>query len=119
MNAHVQSSSPFRPASRLSAIGVSEILRITGLATERKRQGHDIIILGAGEPDFETPDAIKDAAERAMRAGATRYTALDGTPELKAAIRAKFKRDNGLDFLLRTPSKSRWQPARSRCFSTP
>jgi aspartate aminotransferase len=98
MNAPVQTTSLFRPASRLSAIGVSEILKITGLATELKRQGRDIIILGAGEPDFETPDAIKDAAARAMRAGATRYTALDGTPELKTAIRAKFKRDNGLDF---------------------
>jgi aspartate aminotransferase len=94
MNAPVQTSSLFRPASRLSAIGVSEIPEITGHATELKRQG----VLGAGEPDFETPDAIKDAAARAMRAGATRYTALDGTPELKAAIRAKFKRANGLDF---------------------
>ena len=98
MIAPVQTSSLFRPASRLSAIGVSEILKITGLATELKRQGQDIIILGAGEPDFETPDAVKEASARAMHAGATRYTALDGTPELKAAIRAKFKRDNGLDF---------------------
>ncbi|CAN7229110.1 pyridoxal phosphate-dependent aminotransferase [Bradyrhizobium sp. LjRoot220] len=98
MNAPVQTSSLFRPAKRLSAIGVSEILKITGLAAEMKRQGQDIIILGAGEPDFDTPDPIKDAAERAMRAGATKYTALDGSPELKTAIRAKFKRDNGLDF---------------------
>jgi len=98
MNAPVQTSSLFRPAKRLSAIGVSEILKITGLAADMKRQGQDIIILGAGEPDFDTPDSIKDAAERAMRAGATKYTALDGSPELKAAICAKFKRDNGLDF---------------------
>jgi aspartate aminotransferase len=57
MNAPVQTSLLFRPTSRLSAIGVSEILEITGHATELKRQGRDIIVLGAGEPDFETPDA--------------------------------------------------------------
>ncbi|WP_246775063.1 pyridoxal phosphate-dependent aminotransferase [Bradyrhizobium diazoefficiens] len=99
MNASVQPhSSLFRPASRLSAIGVSEILKITGLAAELKRQGRDVILLGTGEPDFDTPEHVKDAAERAMAAGVTKYTALDGTPELKAAIRAKFKRDNGLEF---------------------
>lgn len=99
MNAPVAlSSSLFRPSSRLSAIGVSEILKITGLATELKREGRDVIILGTGEPDFDTPDHVKEAAARAMQAGATKYTALDGTPELKMAIRAKFKRDNGIDF---------------------
>ena len=90
VNAPLQTSSHFRPASRLSSIGVSEILRITGLATDLKRQGKDVIILGTGEPDFDTPAHIKDAAARAMHAGATKYTALDGTPELKSAIRAKF-----------------------------
>ncbi|MGL3210575.1 pyridoxal phosphate-dependent aminotransferase [Bradyrhizobium sp. BR 1433] len=99
MNASVQEQPfPFQPASRLSAIGVSEILKITGLAIELKRQGRDVIVLGAGEPDFGTPDHVKEAAKRAMEAGDTKYTALDGTPELKAAIRAKFKRENGLDF---------------------
>ncbi|AWL96865.1 pyridoxal phosphate-dependent aminotransferase [Bradyrhizobium ottawaense] len=98
MNAPFPGSTSFSPSHRLSAIGVSEILKISGLAAEMKRQGRDVIILGAGEPDFDTPDTIKDAAERAMRAGATKYTALDGAPELKAAIRAKFKRDNGLEF---------------------
>lgn len=88
----------FRPAARLGAIGVSEILKITGAATAMKAAGQDIIILGAGEPDFDTPEPIKEAAIRAMRAGATKYTALDGTPALKSAIRAKFARDNGLDF---------------------
>ncbi|MDU1665158.1 MAG: pyridoxal phosphate-dependent aminotransferase [Bradyrhizobium sp.] len=82
----------------MSAIGVSEILKVTGLAAQMKREGQNVIILGAGEPDFDTPEPIKDAAARAMRDGATKYTALDGSPELKAAIRAKFKRDNGLDF---------------------
>ena len=98
MGAPVQIPSLFRPAGRLSAIGVSEILKIARLATELKRQGKDVIVLGAGEPDFDTPDHIKDAAERAIQMGATKYTALDGAPELKAAIRAKFKRDNGLEF---------------------
>src|SRR6266702_5612645 len=98
MNAPTGTSSLFRPANRLSAIGVSEILKISGLAAEMKRRGQDVIVLGAGEPDFDTPEPIKDAAERAMRAGATKYTALDGTPELKSAIRAKFARDNGIEF---------------------
>ena len=117
MNASVQvQSSLFRPASRISATGVSEILKITGLATELKRQGRDVIILGTGEPDFDTPDHVKEAATRAMQAGATKYTALDGTPELKAAIRAKFKRDNGLDF---AQDEITSQPAPSRFSSTP
>lgn len=98
VNAPLQTSSLFRPASRLSSIGVSEILKITGLATDLKRRGKDVIILGTGEPDFDTPAHIKDAGARAIHAGATKYTALDGTPELKFAIRAKFRRDNGLEF---------------------
>ncbi|MGI6247405.1 MAG: pyridoxal phosphate-dependent aminotransferase [Pseudochelatococcus sp.] len=98
MHAPAVVTEAFRPASRLAAIGVSEILRITGLANELKRLGRDVIVLGAGEPDFDTPQHVKDAAARAMAAGATKYTALDGTPELKAAIAAKFRRDNGLAF---------------------
>lgn len=99
MNAPLQArSSQFLPASRIAPIGVSEILKITGLATDLKREGGDIIVLGAGEPDFDTPEHVKDAAKHAIDAGATKYTALDGTPELKTAIRAKFKRDNGLEF---------------------
>lgn len=99
MNAPDQGrSSQFRPASRLAPIGVSEILKITGLATDLKRQGRDVIVLGTGEPDFDAPEHVKDAAKRAMDVGATKYTPLDGTPELKAAIRAKFRRDNGLEF---------------------
>ncbi len=94
----MQEHTYFRPAGRIAAIGVSEILKITGQAMAMKRRGEDVIILGAGEPDFDTPDHIKEAAARAMAAGATKYTLLDGTPELKAAIRDKFKRDNGLDF---------------------
>ncbi len=88
----------FVPSARLGAIGVSEILRIGAQAAARRKAGHDTIILGAGEPDFDTPDTIKQAAARAIAAGATKYTALDGTPELKAAIAAKFRVENGLDF---------------------
>ncbi|MAT50390.1 MAG: aspartate aminotransferase [Porticoccaceae bacterium] len=60
--------------------------------------GRDVIGLGAGEPDFDTPDHIKEAAIAAIRAGATRYTAVDGTPELKQAVIDKFQRENGLDY---------------------
>jgi aspartate aminotransferase len=91
---------PFRRAQRIAAIQVSEILRIGALATERRQQGRPVIILGAGEPDFDTPEHIREAAIRAIRSGQTRYTALDGTAELKAAIQGKFRRENGLDFAL-------------------
>ena len=88
----------FRKASRIVGIGVSTILQIGAKAAQMKRDGRPVIILGAGEPDFDTPDNIKEAAITAIRAGDTKYTALDGTPALKQAIQAKFKRDNGLDF---------------------
>ncbi|UWQ81400.1 pyridoxal phosphate-dependent aminotransferase (plasmid) [Leisingera sp. S132] len=90
----------FRRASRLDPIEVSEILTIGAKAAEMKRQGAPVIILGAGEPDFDTPDHIKEAAAAAMRAGETKYTALGGTLALRQAIQAKFKRDNGLDYAL-------------------
>lgn len=98
--AHPTSPSPseFRPSVRVGALGVSEILQIGARAAEMKRQGGNIIILGAGEPDFDTPEPIKAAAAQAMRRGDTKYTALDGTPALKAAIAAKFQRDNGLTY---------------------
>ncbi|ODR90963.1 pyridoxal phosphate-dependent aminotransferase [Sinorhizobium alkalisoli] len=88
----------FRPASRISSIGVSEILKIGVRAGAMKREGKPVIILGAGEPDFDTPDHIKQAAWEAIQRGETKYTALDGTPELKAAIREKFERENGLAY---------------------
>ena len=94
----IASGAAFRPASRISAIGVSEILQIGMRAAALKRSGRDVIILGAGEPDFDTPDFIKEGAISAIRAGQTKYTNLDGTPELKAAIIAKFRQDNGLDY---------------------
>ncbi|MEX0303270.1 MAG: pyridoxal phosphate-dependent aminotransferase [Leisingera sp.] len=90
----------FRRASRLDPLEVSEILTIGAKAAEMKRQGAPVIILGAGEPDFDTPDHIKDAAAAAMRAGETKYTALGGTLALRQAVQAKFRRDNGLDYAL-------------------
>ncbi|MFB9949221.1 pyridoxal phosphate-dependent aminotransferase [Rhizobium puerariae] len=85
-------------ASRISSIGVSEILVIGETARRMRRAGKPVIVLGAGEPDFDTPDNVKEAAVRAIRDGRTKYTALDGTPEMKAAIIGKFRRENALDF---------------------
>ncbi len=98
MNAPFHPNETFRPAARLGDIGVSEILRITAKAGALKRSGRPMIVLGAGEPDFDTPDNVKEAANRAIAEGATKYTALDGTPELKDAVRRKFWRENSLDF---------------------
>jgi aspartate aminotransferase len=88
----------FRPARRLAHIGVSEILKIGARAAQLKREGRPVIVLGAGEPDFDTPDNIKDAAIAAIKAGATKYTTLDGTAELKDAIVGKLRRENQLDY---------------------
>src|SRR6476660_9839464 len=85
-------------AQRLKAIKPSPTLAITAKAAKLKSEGKDIIGLGAGEPDFDTPQFIKDAAIAAMQKGLTKYTAAGGTPSLKKAIIAKFKRDNGLDY---------------------
>ena len=85
-------------ASSLSRIKPSATMAVTDLARRLKAQGRDIIGLGAGEPDFDTPDHVKAAAIEAIRAGATKYTAVDGTAELKAAIAAKFRDENGLDY---------------------
>ncbi|MFE3839138.1 pyridoxal phosphate-dependent aminotransferase [Pseudogemmobacter sonorensis] len=88
----------FTLAARIAGLGVSEILQIGARAAAMKRVGRPVIILGAGEPDFDTPEHVSAAATAAMAAGQTKYTALDGTPELKAAIAAKFRRENGLDY---------------------
>jgi len=85
-------------AKRLSRIKPSPTIAVTQKARELKAAGRDVIGLGAGEPDFDTPDNIKQAAIAAIERGETKYTAVDGTPELKAAIVEKFKRDNGLDY---------------------
>ena len=86
-------------ASRLGRIKPSPTIAVTTRAAELKAAGRDVVGLGAGEPDFDTPDHVKDAAVQAMRDGKTKYTAVAGTPELRDAICAKLKRDNGLDYL--------------------
>jgi aspartate aminotransferase len=85
-------------ADSLNRIQPSATIAVSMKARELKAQGRDVISLSAGEPDFDTPQNIKDAATRAMAEGKTKYTDVDGTPELKAAIVAKFKRENGLDY---------------------
>ena len=82
----------------LGRIKPSATIAVTAKAAELKAAGRDVIGLGAGEPDFDTPDNIKEAAIRAIREGRTKYTAVDGILELKKAICAKFKRDNNLDY---------------------
>ena len=85
-------------AKTLSRIKQSPTMAVTALARELKAAGEDVIGLGAGEPDFDTPEHVKEAAITAMRNGETKYTAVDGTLELKEAVRAKFMRDNDLDY---------------------
>jgi aspartate aminotransferase len=85
-------------ASRLSRIKPSPTNALTGKVAELKAAGRDIIGLGAGEPDFDTPDHIKEAAIAAMRAGDTKYTPVPGTLALRQAICDKFKRENGIDY---------------------
>lgn len=85
-------------ANALSRIKPSATMAVSQLARELTAQGRDIIGLGAGEPDFDTPDNIKAAAIAAIQRGETKYTNVDGTPELKQAICAKFKRENGLEY---------------------
>ncbi|MBI0475972.1 pyridoxal phosphate-dependent aminotransferase [Sphingomonas sp. MA1305] len=87
-----------KPSAALGRISPSPTLAITSRVLELKRAGVDVIGLGAGEPDFDTPDFVKDAAIQAIRDGKTKYTNVDGTIELKEAIVAKFARDNQLTY---------------------
>src|SRR6201997_2636428 len=83
----------------LKRIKPSPTIAVTDMARALKAAGRDVIGLGVGEPDFDTPEHIKQAAIEAIKAGkASKYTAVDGIPELKAAIARKFKRENGLDY---------------------
>lgn len=82
----------------LARVKPSPTIAVTTKAAELKAAGRDVIGLGAGEPDFDTPQNIKDAAKRAIDEGKTKYTAVDGIPELKKAICAKFERENGLKY---------------------
>ncbi|WP_375553432.1 pyridoxal phosphate-dependent aminotransferase [Roseovarius mucosus] len=88
-----------RLSATLSRVKPSPTIAVTTKAQELKAAGRDVIGLGAGEPDFATPAHIRAAGIRAIEEGKTKYTAVDGIPELKAAICAKFKRDNGLDYV--------------------
>ncbi|MDD2721034.1 MAG: pyridoxal phosphate-dependent aminotransferase [Gallionella sp.] len=85
-------------SKRVEAIKPSPTLAVSARAAKLKAEGHDIIALGTGEPDFDTPQHIKDAAIAAINKGFTKYTAVGGTPSLKAAVIAKFKRDNNLSY---------------------
>jgi len=85
-------------SQRVQSIKPSPTLAITARAAALRAEGKDIIGLGAGEPDFDTPDHIKQAAVEALEKGQTKYTAVDGTAELKSAIIKKFSRDNGLTY---------------------
>ncbi len=83
---------------RIERLSESLTMAITALAKELKAQGKDVLSFSAGEPDFDTPEAIKKAAIEAIESGFTKYTAVDGIPELKEAIVGKLKRDNGLEY---------------------
>jgi aspartate aminotransferase len=85
-------------SAALGRIKPSPTMAVTARARALKAEGRDIISLGAGEPDFDTPENIRAAAERAIREGRTRYTDVDGVPELKEAVVAKFRRENGLEY---------------------
>ena len=91
-------SADIRLSDALDRVKPSATIAVTTKSAELKRAGHDVIGLGAGEPDFDTPDNIKDAAIRAIHEGKTKYTPADGIPELKEAICAKFARENGLTY---------------------
>ena len=85
-------------SARVLAVKPSATLAITARAKALRAAGKDVVGLGAGEPDFDTPDHIKDAAIKAINDGFTKYTAVEGTPELRRAIVDKFKRENGFDY---------------------
>ena len=85
-------------SNSLKRIKPSPTIAVSQIARELKAAGKDVIGLGAGEPDFDTPENIKQAAIDAINRGDTKYTAVDGTPDLKKAIVNKFKRENNLEY---------------------
>src|SRR5262245_34269467 len=85
-------------ADSVNRISPSQTIGMSTKARELKAKGRDVISLSAGEPDFDTPDNIKQAASKALREGKTKYTDVDGIPELKAAVVHKFKREDGLEY---------------------
>jgi aspartate aminotransferase len=105
--AHTRSRVMFAESAALARVKPSATLAADAKGRELKAAGKDVITLAAGEPDFDTPDNIKEAAIRAIRDGKTKYTNVDGIPELKAAICGKFARENGLAY---TPSQINVSP---------
>ena len=103
-------------SSALGRIKPSPTIAVTNLARELKAQGRDVIGLGAGEPDFDTPEHVKAAAIEAIRRGETKYTAVDGTPELKKAIAGQVPSARTGSTTRSTRSRS--GPAASRCSTT-
>ncbi len=95
---HQENSVDLRLSERVDRVKPSPTMAVTAKAAELKRAGRDVIGLGAGEPDFDTPEHIKAAAIEAIRAGRTKYTAVDGIVELRQAICDKFQRDNGIEY---------------------
>ncbi|MGL4728242.1 MAG: aminotransferase class I/II-fold pyridoxal phosphate-dependent enzyme, partial [Bosea sp. (in: a-proteobacteria)] len=85
-------------SSALDRVKPSATIAITQKARDLKASGKDVISLSVGEPDFDTPDNVKEAAIAAIRRGETKYTPVSGIPELRAAVAAKFKRENNLDY---------------------
>ncbi|MBT8096168.1 MAG: aminotransferase class I/II-fold pyridoxal phosphate-dependent enzyme, partial [Woeseia sp.] len=85
-------------SERMGRVMPSATSAVLGLAARLREEGKDVISLGAGEPDFDTPDHIKEAAIRAIHDGQTKYTAIDGTTTLKQAIQRKFERENSLNY---------------------
>ncbi len=97
----MSTSPPVTVARRIQRVKPSPTLAVTSRAAQLRAEGRDVLSLGAGEPDFDTPAHVADAGVAAIRAGHTRYTQVDSTPALKDAIIAKFRRDNGLEYLRR------------------
>ncbi|MDR6216535.1 pyridoxal phosphate-dependent aminotransferase [Deinococcus soli (ex Cha et al. 2016)] len=91
-------SGPFQLSERALSLKPSSTVAVTSRALELRRQGVDVISMSVGEPDFDTPDHVKAAAIAAIESGKTKYTAVNGTPELREAISAKFARENGLSY---------------------
>ena len=87
-----------RISHKVDQIKPSATIAVSMRAMELRAEGRDIISLGAGEPDFDTPAHVRQAAIAAIESGQTRYTQVDGTPDLKAAIVRKFRQDNDLEF---------------------
>ena len=106
----------YKISQRAASLSPSLTLAIDAKAKAMKAAGEDVVGFGAGEPDFDTPQFIKDAAAKALAAGFTKYTPSSGIPELRQAIAEKFKRENGLD--LQAVANHRFRGGKHSCFNT-